>query len=326
MSSFRHHAFLSYNRHDADAAKALKALLESSGLRVFLDEYDLIGGVLWERTLARALAESNCRVILIGANGLGPFQRREVELALRRFVEDRGALIPVLLPGAVVAQIPQRIDAFQGIQFQTIDDVTAFGRLVTAIHRHQRKRPHGGLFLVAAALGALGLGTGYCLKRPDPPLVSVQFRKNNLDRDLEPRDEVITSMDRLYLTVTPREDAYVYVVQMTSNGKFITHYPCDEGSPSEKEQPATMPKPVEGGTTLRIPPQGRLELSPPAGRERFFVLGTHEQNVTLQNLTECKRGPAKLVPPEEFEVFREEESKVEFAAEYEFDFQVVEPQ
>jgi len=72
--------------------------LTARGLRVFLDRWYLTPGQPWPQALERTLACCHAVAVFLGADGLGPWQQRERDLALDRQGREPGFLvIPVLL-------------------------------------------------------------------------------------------------------------------------------------------------------------------------------------------------------------------------------------
>ncbi len=97
--------FLSYHWRDHDAVERLARALDTRGLRVFLDRWNLTPGLPWPQALEQALEQCRAVVICVGPEGMGPWQMREQFLALdRQSREERRGLtfpvIPLLLPGA----------------------------------------------------------------------------------------------------------------------------------------------------------------------------------------------------------------------------------
>lgn len=92
--------FLSYNSNDKPAARQLKKHLVGRNLTVWLDEDELQPGVPWPRLLENGVRASRSVVVLIGKDGLGPWEIEEMEAALQLAVRDKRAVIPVLLPDA----------------------------------------------------------------------------------------------------------------------------------------------------------------------------------------------------------------------------------
>lgn len=134
----RYDVFLSHNSEDRPLIKRLATCLERAGLRVWLDESDLIPGKTLQPQLANALNNSNAVAVFIGPSGLGLWQDREIQAAYQIHGKN-DKVIPVLLPGA---QIP----LFEGmglflslvvpIDFRGADDLCehgAFQKLVATI-------------------------------------------------------------------------------------------------------------------------------------------------------------------------------------------------
>src|SRR5262245_17082756 len=96
--------FLSYNWNDHEAAQATREIasqLKTLGLNPFLDSDSrcLKLGLSWLRQLEEALAACAAVAVLCGPEGLGPWQQREVDVALDRQSKDpKFPVIPVLLP------------------------------------------------------------------------------------------------------------------------------------------------------------------------------------------------------------------------------------
>ncbi len=95
--------FLSYNRADQAATKALAIRLREDGLEVWFDEWDLVPGSMWQAALETGIGVSRTAAILIGPAGLGQWQESE----MRAFLDLHKTVIPVLLPGFTgEAQLP----------------------------------------------------------------------------------------------------------------------------------------------------------------------------------------------------------------------------
>jgi hypothetical protein len=75
--------------------------LHERGIRVFLDRWYLAAGQPWPQALEQTLAACGAVAVFIGADGLGPWQQRERDLALDRQGREPGfPVIPVLLSAA----------------------------------------------------------------------------------------------------------------------------------------------------------------------------------------------------------------------------------
>jgi tetratricopeptide (TPR) repeat protein len=91
--------FLSHNSKDKPAVRALAALLSEQGIKVWLDEDQLIPGRPWQPLLEKGIEESTAGAVLVGADGWGPWENEEMYGQLRLAVEEGKPVIPVLLPG-----------------------------------------------------------------------------------------------------------------------------------------------------------------------------------------------------------------------------------
>jgi formylglycine-generating enzyme required for sulfatase activity len=74
--------------------------LRGRGLKVWLDEWELIPGRPWLDALEEVIESIACAAVLVGKDGLGPWELPEVRACLAEFVDRRLTVIPVLLPGA----------------------------------------------------------------------------------------------------------------------------------------------------------------------------------------------------------------------------------
>src|SRR5438067_11218790 len=92
--------FLSHNSNDKPAVRELKALLEANGLQVWLDEDELQPGIPWQQLLEAGIKASKSVAVLVGQDGLGPWEDEEMQGALILAVKTKRPCIPVLLPGA----------------------------------------------------------------------------------------------------------------------------------------------------------------------------------------------------------------------------------
>ncbi|HEX3526722.1 MAG TPA: SUMF1/EgtB/PvdO family nonheme iron enzyme [Thermoanaerobaculia bacterium] len=92
--------FLSHNSKDKPAVREVGLALRARGLSVWLDEWELIPGRPWLEALERALETIACAAVLVGKDGLGPWEIPEMRACLGEFVRRNLPVIPVLLPGA----------------------------------------------------------------------------------------------------------------------------------------------------------------------------------------------------------------------------------
>jgi hypothetical protein len=92
--------FLSHNSRDKDIVRELSNLLTARGLRVWLDERGIAPGRPWQTVLERTIQTAPTAAILIGREGIGPWQQPEIWACLTELVERQMPVIPILLPGA----------------------------------------------------------------------------------------------------------------------------------------------------------------------------------------------------------------------------------
>jgi hypothetical protein len=98
--SFLYDAFLSHNSQNKPEVRDLKQHLITARLRVWFDEDELRPGIPWQELLEAGIKASKSIVVMVGADGLGPWEDEEMQGALRLAVRDKRAVIPVLLPDA----------------------------------------------------------------------------------------------------------------------------------------------------------------------------------------------------------------------------------
>ncbi len=99
MAEFEFNVFLSHNSHDKPLVCELERLLTEAGLKAWLDEKELRPGINWPPLLEAGVRSSKSIAVLIGPDGLGPWEDEEMQGALRLAVEDGRPIIPTLLPG-----------------------------------------------------------------------------------------------------------------------------------------------------------------------------------------------------------------------------------
>jgi formylglycine-generating enzyme required for sulfatase activity len=104
-----HRWFLSYNSQDSDLAQSLEQALRArdSDAQVFFAPKSLRTGGLWLPALATEIAEATAFLLLVGKNGIGPWQAMEYYEALDRRVKEHGfPIVLVLLDGQAAPGLP----------------------------------------------------------------------------------------------------------------------------------------------------------------------------------------------------------------------------
>ena len=91
--------FLSHNSRDKPAVIALAKRLKAQGLKVWLDAWELRPGHPWQEALAQIIETAKTAAVLVGGDGLGPWEEAEMGACLDEFARRKVPVIPVLLPG-----------------------------------------------------------------------------------------------------------------------------------------------------------------------------------------------------------------------------------
>lgn len=94
--------FLSHSSKDKPTVRQLAQSLQARGLKVWLDEEQLVPGRPWQEALEPIIQTSRTAAVLVGKDGLGPWEIPEMRACLSEFVHRALPVIPVLLPGAPV--------------------------------------------------------------------------------------------------------------------------------------------------------------------------------------------------------------------------------
>ena len=96
----KYDVFLSHNSKEKPLVRKLKRRLKAAGLAVWLDEDDLKPGTSWLDSLETGIRSVASVAVLVGRDGLGPWEDQEMKVALALAVRKSRPIIPVLLPGA----------------------------------------------------------------------------------------------------------------------------------------------------------------------------------------------------------------------------------
>lgn len=110
--------FLSYSRSDQEAAAALRAALQQTGLDVFKDDASIRVGDRWMNKLEVALQRCSAFVLLVGRDGVRRWVGAETQVALVRHLsphddQERLPIFPILLEDARPEDLPPFIALFQ---------------------------------------------------------------------------------------------------------------------------------------------------------------------------------------------------------------------
>jgi hypothetical protein len=130
------HVFFSHSTADKPVVEELaRRLREKEGIHAWLDKWNLIPGASCQPAIEDALKECESCAVFLGPEGLGPWQKEEMSVAInRRVYEQRFRAIPVLLPGAKRESLSAFLVNTDWVEFRgSIDDSDAFHRLVCGI-------------------------------------------------------------------------------------------------------------------------------------------------------------------------------------------------
>jgi hypothetical protein len=92
--------FLCHNNRDKPQVKQIGRDLKELGILPWLDEWELRPGLPWQDALEQQIGCVKSAAVFVGSEGVGPWQHQELAAFLRKFVEQRSPVIPVLLPEA----------------------------------------------------------------------------------------------------------------------------------------------------------------------------------------------------------------------------------
>lgn len=92
--------FLSHNGKDKPQVRRIGECLKTRGLKPWLDEWELVPGRPWQEALEGIISTTRSSAVLVGRDGLGPWEVPEMRASLSECVRRGLPVIPVLLPGA----------------------------------------------------------------------------------------------------------------------------------------------------------------------------------------------------------------------------------
>src|SRR5471030_1324539 len=134
MSDEHKAVFLSYASQDAEAAKRICEALRQTGVEVWFDQSELVGGDSWDAKIRRQIAECALFVPLISANTqarLEGYFRLEWKLAAQRthtMAEEKAFLLPVVIDATrdTDAKVPAEFKAVQWTYLPASEATPAF--------------------------------------------------------------------------------------------------------------------------------------------------------------------------------------------------------
>jgi hypothetical protein len=131
--------FLAHNSQDKPQVKAIAAQLERRGLKVWIDDEQILPGRPFQDVIQQAISNVKSAAIFIGPQGLGRWEVLEMRTFISQFVNTGLPVIPILLPG--VGELPQNLlflRQFNWVSFASgINNVGSLEKLVWGITQQQ---------------------------------------------------------------------------------------------------------------------------------------------------------------------------------------------
>ncbi len=117
--------FLSHNSADKATVIDLATILRNRNLRVWLDVWELVPGRPWQEAIEQVIETAASAAVLVGNDGIGPWEEPEMRACLDECVRRRMSVIPVLLPGApLTPALPLFLRRFTWVDLRNgFDDV-----------------------------------------------------------------------------------------------------------------------------------------------------------------------------------------------------------
>ena len=197
--SERFDAFLSHNSLDKPDVENIREKLEAAGIKIWIDRNELSGGDSLPTTLKRALQHSAACVVFIGANGVGPWQAKEIAAA-DKLKRPKRRMIPVFLPGTA-RELPASLKEKEllWIEFRDFDDQLSLDKLIKDIRTKVNEQTRWEMtrqILVAAGFLITFLALAWTTKEfctfqaELAPLISNQRQEIVITRRFDPRPQV----------------------------------------------------------------------------------------------------------------------------------------
>jgi hypothetical protein len=111
--------FLCHNVADKPAVKEIGHRLMEHAVLPWLDEWELRPGLPWQRLLEEQIGGIRAAAVFVGRDGIGPWQRQELDGFLREFVRRSCPVIPVLLQGTPAEpELPRFLAGMTWVDFR----------------------------------------------------------------------------------------------------------------------------------------------------------------------------------------------------------------
>lgn len=112
--------FISYNNKDKAEVKEIARQLQGKGMKPWLDEWEIRPGLSWQNALDQQISQIHAAAVFVGKEGIGPWERMEMNAYLRKFVRHGSPVIPVLLKDAPKQpSLPTFLEEMHYVDFRT---------------------------------------------------------------------------------------------------------------------------------------------------------------------------------------------------------------
>jgi GTPase SAR1 family protein len=114
--------FLCHNGKNKAEIKVIGEALKERGILPWLDEWELQPGLPWQSLLEKQIGQIKSAAVFVGRDGVGPWQRQELDALLREFVKRNCPVIPVLLANVVKEpELPVFLRSMTWVDFRKRD-------------------------------------------------------------------------------------------------------------------------------------------------------------------------------------------------------------
>ena len=115
----RFDVFLCHNSVDKPFVRRLNEKLKARNILPWLDEEQIRPGTDWMDSLEEQIFEIRSAAVVVGGDGVGPWQSLEVKALLRKFVKKGSPVIPVILDNCErEPDIPSFLEGFHRVDFR----------------------------------------------------------------------------------------------------------------------------------------------------------------------------------------------------------------
>ncbi|MFN0121246.1 MAG: toll/interleukin-1 receptor domain-containing protein [Blastocatellia bacterium] len=114
--------FLCHNSQDKARVRELADDLRANGLRPWLDEWQLQPGLPWQVALEQQISQIRAAAVLVGNEGISPWQNMELRGFLTQFQRRQCPVIPVILPDCEnPPELPPFLEQMTWVDFRQHD-------------------------------------------------------------------------------------------------------------------------------------------------------------------------------------------------------------